>query len=163
MAHTAAFHISGAVDCCWPAELPKAFHLPLTPSPAPSSHRVQSAAGASEDAVRRADESRLTPYDMKRLQSYASNLVDHHLARQLSPTVDKASSSLLYFRIFCLTYIHGAELDCCVPTIAFFRAALRSATWCRRSLERTSPAACRCPCRSCRLRSWWFWACSWAT
>lgn len=42
----------------------------------------EAAAGAMEGAVVRADGQPLSPYDMKRLQSYSSNLVDHHLARR---------------------------------------------------------------------------------
>ena len=50
----------------------------------------EAAAGGVEDAVRRSDGGPLSPHDMKRLQSYASNLVDHHLVRDLVPPLARA-------------------------------------------------------------------------
>lgn len=48
------------------------------------------AQGAGSSAALRADGQPLSPYDLKRLQAYASNLVDHHLIADLLPPLARA-------------------------------------------------------------------------
>jgi N-acetyltransferase 10 len=50
----------------------------------------EGAAGAPPSAVPRADGGPLSPHDLKRLSSYASALVDHHLVRDLVPPLARA-------------------------------------------------------------------------
>ena len=51
---------------------------------------AEGAAGAPPSAVPRADCQPLSPYDMKRLASYAAALSDHHLVRDLVPPLARA-------------------------------------------------------------------------
>jgi N-acetyltransferase 10 len=50
----------------------------------------EGAAGAPPSAVPRADGQPLSPHDLKRISSYASALVDHHLVRDLVPPLARA-------------------------------------------------------------------------
>ena len=62
----------------------------LSPALAFSEEEAAAAAPSAADGVRRADGAPLSPYDMRRLQSYASNTVDHHLIRDLVPSLARA-------------------------------------------------------------------------
>ena len=57
---------------------------------AESEAAAAAAGGVAASRVIRADGQSVSPYDMKRLQAYAANLVDHHLILDLIPALSKS-------------------------------------------------------------------------
>jgi N-acetyltransferase 10 len=111
----------------------------------------EGAAGAPPSAVPRADGAPLSPHDMKRLNSYASALVDHHLVRDLLPPLARAyfagrlPVSLSYAQAAILVVLgmqqrelSDVEATLNLPTsqvLALFNKAMRRLHACLRASE----------------------------
>ena len=111
----------------------------------------EGAAGAPPSAVPRADGQPLSPHDLKRLNSYASALVDHHLVRDLVPPLARAyfagrlpvSLSYAQAAIFVVLGLQQRELADVETTLnlpssqvlALFNKAMRRLHACLRASE----------------------------
>lgn len=109
------------------------------------------AAGASLQAVPKADAKPLSPHDMKRLASYAAALADHHLVRDLVPPLARAyfgggvPATLSYAQAAILLVLGlqqrelgDAERDLGLPSsqiLALFNKAMRRLHSCLNAAE----------------------------